>query len=136
MNEMTRRCLYLSRAERAKLARILTESLEEEDKVDEESRFATLYKAATDVCGIGILTEQRDFNLVMGRRMIAYQMRKEGYSLCTIGKKLIKHHSSVLHMIRMMDDVIKYNFKEVKYWKAFQDKLNGHETDKGTNQDS
>lgn len=135
MNELTRRCLYLPRAERARLVRVLTESLEE-DKSDEESRFAILYKAATEVCGNGILTEHRDFALVMGRRMIAYQMRLEGYSLCTIGRKLIKHHASVLHMTRMMEDVIKYNFKEIKYWKAFQEKLKGYETDKGTNQDS
>ena len=89
MNELTRRCLYLKKEDRQKLIRILTESLEEEEKEDDGSRFATLYKAATDVCGHGILTSSRDFNLVMGRRMIAYQMRLEGYSLLTIGKRLI-----------------------------------------------
>ena len=124
MTELTRRCLNLKEEDRQKLIRILTESLEEEKKEDGGSRFATLYKAATDVCGHGILTSSRDFNLVMGRRMIAYQMRLEGYSLMTIGKRLIRHHASIIHMIRMMNDTMTFRFKdEMEYWNKFQQKI-------------
>ena len=137
MDELTRRCLYLSRERRAKLARILTESLEEEEKEDDDSRFATLYKAATDVCGHGILTSSRDFNLVMGRRMIAYQMRLEGYSLMTIGKRLIRHHASIIHMIRMMEDALHFQFNlEMEYWNKFKQKIKEYDIHSRTTQGS
>ena len=123
----------MSKEERMRLISILKESLEE-TPVD-GGQFKVLYRAATDVCGDGILSNVRNFNLIMGRRMIAYQMRKEGCSLCAIGKKLGKHHASVLHMIRMMDDAITFQFKEeLKYWDKFQEKLKEYEYDKGTAQ--
>lgn len=139
MNEITRRCLYLSREDKQRLIRVLTESLEEEEKEDDGSRFATLYKAATEICGHGILTRSRDFNLVMGRRMIAYKMRKEGYSLLTIGKKLIRHHASIIHMIRMMEEVFEYQncFQlEMAYWGEFNKKITEYETNRESNQGS
>lgn len=137
MNELTRRCLNLKEEDRQKLIRILTESLEEEEKEDDGSRFATLYKAATDVCGYGILTSSRDFNLVMGRRMIAYQMRLEGYSLMTIGKRLIKHHASIIHMVRMMEDALHFQFNlEMKYWNKFQQKIKEYDIHSRTTQGS
>lgn len=137
MNELTRRCLYLKKEDRQKLIRILTESLEEEEKEDDGSRFATLYKAATDVCGHGILASSRDFNLVMGRRMIAYQMRLEGYSLLTIGKRLIRHHASIIHMIRMMNDTMTFRFKdEMEYWNKFQQKIKEYDIHSRTTQGS
>ena len=137
MNELTRRCLYLKKEDRQKLIRILTESLEEEEKEDDGSRFATLYKAATDVCGHGILTSSRDFNLVMGRRMIAYQMRQDGFSLMAIGKRHIKHHASVLHMVRMMEDAFTFKFKEeLRYWDKFQQKIKEYDIHSRTTQGS
>lgn len=137
MNELTRRCLYLSKQERQKLIRVLSESLEEDEKEDDGSRFATIYKVATEVCGQGILTSSRDFNLVMGRRMIAYQMRQEGYSLMTIGKRLIRHHASVIHMIRMMNDTMTFRFKdEMEYWNKFKKKLEEYDIHNRTTQGS
>jgi hypothetical protein len=137
MNELTRRCLYLSKSDKQRLIRILSESLEEEEKVDDGSRFAILYKAATDVCGQGILTSSRDFNLVMGRRMIAYQMRLEGYSLMTIGKRLIRHHASIIHMVRMMEDALRFQFNlEMGYWNLFQDKIKEYDIHSRTTQGS
>lgn len=131
MTELTRRCLYLPKPDRQRLIRILKESLEEEEREDDGSRFAILYKAATDVCGQGILTSSRDFNLAMGRRMIAYQMKLEGYSFVTIGKRLMRHHASVIHMVRMMCDTMTFRFKdEMEYWNKFQEKLKEYETDR------
>ena len=122
MTELTRRCLSLSKSQRERLIKKLQESLNERE--DDGSRFATLYKAATDVCGHGILTSSRDFNLVMGRRMIAYQMRSEGYSFPCIGKMMVRHHASVIHMVRMMEDAIRFQFNlEMGYWNKFQQKI-------------
>ena len=134
MNRLTRECLILPKAERIRLINILKESLDEREETG--SRFDVLYKAATAVCGEGILTAARDFPLVMGRRLIAYQMRQEGYSLCAIGKKLAKHHASVHHMTKMMEDVINYKFNEIRYWNAFQEKLKEYDIHTGSAEDT
>lgn len=137
LNELTRRCLYLPKVERARLARVLAESLEAEERVDDGSRFSIFIKAAEDVCGKGILTQCRDFNHVMGRRMIAYKMRQEGCSFMTIGKHLIRHHASVIHMCNMMEDALKFGFHlEMSYWDKFNKRIKEYETDTGTIQDS
>lgn len=133
MTELTRRCLELSLKERTRLINILQDSLVE--KEDDGSRFSVIYKAATKVCGQGILTGARDFRLVMGRRMIAYQMRKEGYSYMSIGRHLVRHHASVIHMVKMMEDILHYQWDmEMGYWRKFQNEL--YDTDGRTAQDA
>lgn len=133
MTELTRRCLELSLKERTRLINILQDSLVE--KEDDGSRFSVIYKAATKVCGQGILTSSRDFKLVMGRRMIAYQMRKEGYSYMSIGRHLVRHHASVIHMVKMMEDILHYQWDmEMGYWRKFQNEL--YDTDGRTAQDA
>ena len=133
MTELTRRCLELSLKERTRLINILQESLVE--KEDDGSRFSVIYKAATKVCGQGILTGARDFRLVMGRRMIAYQMRREGYSYMSIGRHLVRHHASVIHMVKMMEDILHYQWDmEMGYWRKFQNEL--YDTDGRTAQDA
>ena len=135
MTELTRRCLSLSRSQREKLIKKLQESLNERE--DDGSRFATLLKAATDVCGQGILSSSRDFNHVMGRRMIAYQMRSEGYSFPSFGKMMVRHHASVIHMVRMMEDALHFQFDlELGYWNMFQQKLKEYDIHNRTAQGS
>lgn len=135
MTELTRRCLSLSKSQREKLIKRLQESLNERE--DDGSRFATLLKAATDVCGQGIISSSRDFNLVMGRRMIAYQMRSEGYSFPSIGKMMVRHHASIIHMVRMMEDAIRYQFNlEMGYWYMFQQKIIEYDIHSRTTQGS
>ena len=135
MTELTRRCLSLSKSQRETLIKRLQESLVE--KEDDGSRFATLLKAATDVCGQGVLSSSRDFNLVMGRRMIAYQMRSEGYSFPTIGKMMVRHHASIIHMVRMMEDALHYQFDlEIGYWNLFQKKIEEYDIHSRTTQGS
>lgn len=133
MTELTRRCLELSLKERTRLINVLQESLNERE--DDGSRFSVIYKAATKVCGQGILTGARDFRLVMGRRMIAYQMRREGYSYMSIGRHLVRHHASVIHMVKMMEDILHYQWDmEMGYWRKFQNAL--YDTDGRTAQDA
>lgn len=135
MTELTRRCLSLSKSQREKLIKRLQESLNERE--DNGSRFATLLKAATDVCGQGVLSSSRDFNLVMGRRMIAYQMRSEGYSFPSIGKMMVRHHASVIHMVRMMEDALHFQFDlEIGYWNLFQKKIKEYDIHNRTAQGS
>ena len=135
MTELTRRCLSLSKSQREKLIKKLQESLNERE--DDGSRFATLLKAATDVCGQGVLSSSRDFNLVMGRRMIAYQMRSEGYSFPSIGKMMERHHASIIHMVRMMEDALHFQFNlEMGYWYMFQQKILEYDIHSRTTQGS
>jgi chromosomal replication initiation ATPase DnaA len=135
MTELTRRCLSLSKSQREKLIKKLQESLNERE--DDGSRFATLLKAATEICGQGILSSSRDFNLVMGRRMIAYQMRSEGYSFPSIGKMMVRHHASVIHMVRMMEDALHFQFNlEMEYWNKFQQKIKEYDIHSRTTQGS
>jgi chromosomal replication initiation ATPase DnaA len=137
MRELTRRLLNLPREQRQRIARLLSDSLVAEEREDDGSRFSVLYKAATEVCGVGILTQARDFDLVMGRRMIAYQMKKEGYSYVSIGRHLVRHHSSVIHMVAMMEDAIEYQFPvEMGYWKRFQNYLEEYDIHKRTDGNS
>lgn len=135
MTELTRRCLSLSKSQREKLIKRLQESLIERE--DDGNRFATLLKAATDVCGQGVLSSSRDFNLVMGRRMIAYQMRSEGYSFPSIGKMMVRHHASVIHMVKMMEDALHFQFDlEIGYWNLFQKKIKEYDIHSRTAQGS
>ena len=135
MTELTRRCLSLSKSQREKLIKKLQESLNERE--DDGSRFATLLKAATEICGQGVLSSSRDFNLVMGRRMIAYQMRSEGYSFPSIGKMMVRHHASVIHMVRMMEDALHFQFNlEMEYWNKFQQKIKEYDIHSRTTQGS
>lgn len=135
MTELTRRCLSLSKSQREKLIKKLQESLNERE--DDGSRFATLLNAATEVCGQGILSSSRDFNLVMGRRMIAYQMRSEGYSFPSIGKMMVRHHASIIHMVRMMEDALHFQFNlEMEYWNKFQQKIKEYDIHSRTTQGS
>lgn len=138
MTEITRKCLCLDRKDRERLVKILQESLTKKGECDEK-RFKVLYDIATELFGHGILTSSRDFNLVLGRRFIAWQMHSEGYSHSAIGRHLVRHHASVIHMLKMMEDVFAYDeiFQlEKSYWILFQRKLREHENDKRTAQDS
>lgn len=125
MTELTRQCLSLDRGKRERLARLLQESLARPEPTD-DSRFQILYEIATKIFGNGILTGSRDYNLVLGRRFIVYQMHNEGYSYPAIGKHLVRHHSSAIHMYKQMENIFdypEYYGLEISYWKEFQKQL-------------
>lgn len=127
MDELTQRCLDLPKKQKEHLIKVLQKSLEK--KEDDGSRFRLLLETAESIVGEGILTASRNLNLVIGRRMIAHQMRREGYSISSIGKLMNRHHTSILHMLRMWDDAVAFQFKEeATFWKEFQTKLNEYET--------
>lgn len=130
MTELTRQCLSLNRSKRERLVRLLQESLEKPEPAD-DTRFQTLYEITTDMFGNGILTSSRDYELTLGRRFIAYQMVQEGYSYSAVGRYLVRHHSSVMHMCRMMEDALRFQFKpEMAYWLLFQKRLNEKDNEK------
>ena len=124
MKELTRRCLAISKEARMRLIKVLTESLDEKESGDE--RFEELYKIVTDMVGNGLLTSSRNTNLVIGRCLIAYQMRQERYALKAIGKCLMKDHSSVSYMCKRMEEAMNYpNIYQLEmgYWEDFKRRL-------------
>lgn len=123
--------MMLSDSEKRTLISRLKQSLEHEPE-DDGSRFYTLFKAAKELCGTGILTTSRLPESVLGRKLIIYQMRKEGFSLHTIGKYLHRHHTSVLHLQKEMQNAIDYPQafqKEMTFWNMFQNKIKESENE-------
>lgn len=121
MNEIVTRCLAMSKANREKLIAILEQSLEEKDNIQE--RFQTLLGCATMILGDGILTTSRDMLCVLGRQMVALQMRSEGFGWSDIGRQMGRPHSSVICLARKMEDILKYKThyrNENAIWDEFQ----------------
>ena len=128
MTELTRQCLSLNRVKRERLIKLLQESLDKEPNA--ENRFKVLYDIATRIFGNGILTGSRDYNLVLARRFIVFQMHNEGYSYPTIGKFLVRHHSSAIHMYKQMENIMdypEYYALEIAQWNQFQKRIKEYE---------
>ena len=94
----------------------------------DDTRFNDLLRIAERILGGGIMTESKSYNNTLGRRLIAYQMSKEGYSYSSIGRKLNRSHSSVIHMCDMMEDAIKFAFRpEMTVWNRFQEIIKNYD---------
>jgi hypothetical protein len=123
MTELMQQCLLLPTDEKQALMSFLCCSLDKEQK-DASSRFFALYKAATSIVGDGILTDSKMRELVIGRMLIVYQMRQEGYTLQVIGKHLGRNHSSVYNLEKRMEDALNYPKvfqSEIQQWDRFQE---------------
>ena len=137
MNELTRQCLTLSLEDKEHLIRVLNDSII--DEIKDDGRFKQLLKIATEIVGAGVLTRSRDYNSVMGRRMIAWQMREEGYSLVAIGRRMGRHHATILHLLKLQEDMFKFPgaFKtDEAYWKMFKKKVKEYDIHRGAAQES
>lgn len=127
MTELTKRCLNLSNTAKRQLIKELELSMEQEVE-DDGSRFITLYREATDMCGKGILTKNRDRMLVIGRSLIAYKMREEGYTYESIGRHMRRHHASVMHVVNLLQDAINFSLEpEASMWKEFNERIEEHD---------
>lgn len=129
MTELQKQCLSLERGKRERLVKLLQDSLNRPEPTD-KSRFQTLYEIVKGIFGNGILTSSRDYNLVLARSFIVYQMRNEGYSYPSIGKHLVRHHASAIHMYKRMENIFdypEYYAIEISYWKEFKKKLKEHD---------
>lgn len=136
MNNIIHTCLALPKEERARLADILHESLRGKYVA---GRYSDLLQIATSILGPGIGTKRRDSHCVIGRMLIAYKMRDEGYSLNQIGMMMGRHHATIIHLERMMEDVLRYPdcFKiEMAYWQEFIKKTKEHDIHSRTAQGS
>ena len=122
MTDLINQCLALHKDARARLADILKDSLNKKELMNINCRFHQLLRVATELLGFGIDSKCRDASCVIGRMLIVYKMRQEGYSTTQIGIVLGRSHSSVIHLERKMEDVFMYPdaFKiEIAYWNMF-----------------
>ena len=120
----------MSPTERSKLLLEIKRILISRRYKEAEARFKILYKAATEVIGCGLLTSNRQRELVIGRMLIAYQMRSEGFTYQTIGMFLKRAYASVYNLNAKMQDAIKhpYIFKEeMEQWQRFQKLIKEYE---------
>lgn len=125
MDELTRRCIALPKEEKLILIKHLQCTMMDE-REDDGSRFHTLFQAATKVVGGGIISDSRLKNPVIGRMMIAYKMRQEGYTFQTIGKYMKRGRGSVRILSYKMDDalVLPHSYRyEVECWNKFNELL-------------
>ena len=103
----------------------MLDSLEREE---DNTRSKILIKAASDVCGNGILSKSRAFDFVLSRRMISYKMREEGYSLYTIAKSLKIDHSSVFYLAKKMKEAFEIGYDyDLAKWDLFNQKIAEYE---------
>lgn len=125
---LIRECLELRQEHKKRLIDILQESM----KIDEsdDSRFKLLLGFATELCGNGIMTRTTEPMSALGRNMIAYQLRSEGYTSSRIGRLLKRNHSTVCSMIAKINDLIEYPnvfVEEEEIWNKFQQKIEEHD---------
>lgn len=121
-DNLIRQCISLPNDDKASLIKMMVQTLVEDN--EEDSRFNELLRAATAIVGDGILSIVKTRQLVIGRMMIAYQMREEGYKLKEIGRCLGRHHASILQLVKSMQNVLDYPrlFRnETKCWQRFQE---------------
>lgn len=134
-DNLTTQCLDLPRTSKERLIRVLKASIEKEDEMKgNDDRFNLLLRAATDVCGGDILSHIKDFNLVMGRRVIALMMKQDGYSYHEIGRYLKRDHSSIHYAVKKMREAFDLRVeKELKYWYDFIQKVEEYEKEMESN---
>lgn len=125
MEELTKQCLALSNKQKMKLISMLRNSLV---KKDAKKRFDLLHKAANDILGKEVLMRKRDFDLVLGRKVLAYRMRQEGFSYWTIARCLQRDHSTVVYMVKVFKEALELKFKEdTALLQAFELKVKEYE---------
>lgn len=124
-DKLIRRCIALPKEEKMILIKHMQCTMMDE-REDDGSRFHTLFKAATAVVGGGIVSDSKLKKLVIGRMMIAYKMRQEGYTFKTIGEYMKRSRYSVRTLRNNMDDALSlphiYKY-EVECWNKFNELL-------------
>ena len=70
--------------------------------------------------------EGRESHYVWARTMVAYQMSKEGYSNIEIGRQMMKNRTTIIHLMKKMQDVFAFPqmYEDVlKMWYKFQKQI-------------
>lgn len=124
-DKLIRRCIALPKEEKLCLIKHMQCTMMDE-REDDGSRFHTLFEAATKVVGGGIISDSKLKKPVIGRMMIAYKMRQEGYTFKNIGEYMKRSRCSIRTLWNNMDDALSlphlYKY-EVECWNKFNELL-------------
>ena len=75
-----------------------------------------------DILGCDIMGRSRSQEMVWGRNIVMYMLRRDGFIYSDIGEALNKNHSTVIHAVRQVEDMLRYpRIYEEEYgiWKRF-----------------
>lgn len=140
MMTLTQRCLELPYRERLNLCSVLRDSiiLERKDgRKRNPTRADILLDMMAQILGEPVQLKPRNPRFAWARKMVAYQLIREGYSTHEVGEMIGKDHSSVVAMKKKMQDALNYPqaYRDVvDIWKQFQNKIH-NDIHKGTTQD-
>lgn len=87
--------------------------------IKEEIKEKTI-EAVNKVTGVNLTEKTRKFRIVEARMLYYKILKQKGYTLTEIANTLNKNHATVLHSLRVFDDIIDYD-KDLKnkYKKAY-----------------
>lgn len=126
--KLINQCLWLSDSDKRRLITILQESMQSNESDDQ--RFKELLLIAESVAGKGVKTATKERYAVIGRRILAYQLRKEEYTTVKIGKLLNRNHASISCMVAEMENALTFPKafpEEIQMFNEFQKRLKEQE---------
>ena len=77
----------------------------------------------SELADVDITENSRRVNVSWPRYMVMYQLRKDGLSFAKIGRKFGKDHSTVIHAVKVVDDMLsmpRMYPEEIRLWRQFQ----------------
>ena len=129
MTTLLDRCLELPYSERLNLCSAIQNSLlmERKEGVNtHQNRGQILMGMMEEIQGEPVPDKSRKPRWVWCRRMVAYQLLLEGYSLHETGRMIGKDHATVVQMRHRMQDAFcyPYAYRDIlELWKNFQKKI-------------
>ena len=91
-----------------------------------DHRHDVLIRMMGEILGEEIPPRDRHEKWVWARTMVAYQMRKEGYTLMNIAAQMGMHHSAIIHLLNKMQNALDMPimYQDVlPIWFDFQNKM-------------
>ena len=105
-NEFIEEVLSLSTAERRDLMRKIGKSLIKEEHAENLRERYDIVKSVVENVMEHKMTEGRTRDDVLCRMFVAYILHQDGYSLSKIGEILNKNHSTVIYLVRTVNDMV------------------------------
>lgn len=123
--DIRRYILSLTLEERCEMLQMLQESIIRNVRKGrgDEDHFLSLLSTMEGVVGEDILDGSRKDSKVLARSFLAYQLHRDGYTECQIGRLLNLNHSTINYLKRKAKDVIDYpaiNRDAFQIWQQFQ----------------
>jgi len=80
----------------------------------------------SQICGCDIITRVKRNRVVWARNIVAYQMRKDGYTLMHIADAIRRDHATVVHAQKQVESMLKFPKvfgEEYAIWQEFQEAI-------------